>query len=595
MNKVGKHSRYALIPLFVLCVGCKSVDAGAGRVNVSGPGLLSGTTDKTIPGSVSPSSVSGSGGTILAVPSNEQLKKNNLDTAVLGYLETGSPESIRVAVDRINADIRGMTDQNRIALALAGELMNILYPLEKILWTIPPVPDSGSYIGAIRSARMGVYDYSAGNSDFFSLVLPSLVMVVSTSPGDYYPDAETALVKANTMNSSSVLPSYFLALLAERQGRTIIADEYYKRAWEIDGSCYPAGIGYVRSLIRKGNGNTALEIARKLSSRYPDSLQMTQYCAEAAFVVKDWTSADPYVLKVLKAQPENTQYLLMRARILIENKEYLKANSLLDAFATLNRTDKNYLLLRSRVIREWNKNLVSAINILQEAQRLYPDDIEVLLASAEVCYQSGQAINQLGGRDFVNFVIAKDSENKTALSLLVTDYIDQSDWKNAVKNGEKLVSLDSADNFRSLLLRSYIGDGQTAKAVTLAKSLYSVSNPAEDIIGLYLQSLVESGDTRTAATVIASRMGGASSSLKSVLYYYESRLTTDPDVKLSSLRSSLLSDPRNSSGLFAMYQWYLEKTDYRKAEYYLKQVIALNPSNKKYTQLLSNLAALLAR
>jgi cytochrome c-type biogenesis protein CcmH/NrfG len=39
----------------------------------------------------------------------------------------------------------------------------------------------------------------------------------------------------------------------------------------------------------------------------------------------------------------------------------------------------------------------------------------------------------------------------------------------------------------------------------------------------------------------------------------------------------------------------MDKTDYRKAQYYLKQVIALDPANRKNTQLLATLDDLLAR
>lgn len=581
------------------CSSSPAVPAGA-PVTLAGPDSapvnLSGATKQKDTGTVSPSAaVSGGGGTLLAVPSKDQLRKNMLDGSILGFLEQGSPDSLALAVERINADSRGMTDQSRIALAVAGEMMKMLYPLVPFDWPIPSVPESGVYIGAIHSAQLGVYDYNTGDSDFLSMVLPSLVLSISGMPGDYYGDAERTLLRAASMNPKSVLPPYFLALIAERQGKNAIADEYYKKTWDMDSSCYPAGIGYVRSQLRKSNGGAALEVGRILVTRFPENIPIVKLCAEASFQVNDWAAADPYVLKVLKAEPDNTAYLLMRARILIERKEYLKANSLLDAFATINRTDKNYLLLRSRVIREWTKNLLSATTVLQEAQRRYPDDIEVLLATAEVCYQTGQPINQLGGRDFVRQVLAKDGQNRTALALLVTDYLTAGEWQNAVKSGEQLVALASTDANRQLLIRAYMGAGQSARAVSLAKTLYAAPAPSDDLTALYLQSLVASGDTRTASAIIASRMGDASSTLKSQLYYYESRLAADPDSRLSSLRSCLLADPRNSQGLFAMYSWYFDKSDYRKAQYYLKQVIALDPLNKKYSTLLVKLDELLAR
>lgn len=595
MNSAVQKALFGCFFALSLFSGCKTVARDPASQNDLDSMQLAGTSDKNADKSVTPTAVAGSSGTLLAVPGKDQLKKNAMDAAILANLEIGSPAGIRAAVERIDGDTRGMTDSNRIALAVAYEMMSIMYPLESVSWTMPAVPDTGSYIGAIRSARMGVYDYNTGNSDFLARVLPSLVMVISSTPGDYYTDAEAALVKLVALNEKSVLPLYFLGLLAERQKKDSIAADYYRKAWELDSSCYPAGIGFARSLIQREQGAQALVVARSLLTRFPENLQMIQLCAEAAFAMKDWNAADPYVLKALKMDSDNTHYLLMRARILVEHKEYFKANSLLDAFATTNRTDKSYLLLRSRVIREWNKNLASAIAVLQDAQRLYPDDIDVLLSSAEVCYQSGSAINQLMGRDFVQAALSKDGDNRTAMSLLVLDYIHVNEWTEAIKLGERLVSLYPSDDTRILLVRAYLGASQPSRAAALAKILYSVLTPSDEVTGLYLQALVDAGDTRTAATILSSRMDSASASLKSVLFYHESRMASNPESELSSLRSSLLSDSRNSASLFAMYQWYYEKADYRKAEYYLKQVIALNPSNAKYVQLLAKLTEQLAR
>ena len=557
--------------------------------------ILSGKTDGAGSGSVSQSAISESGGTILSVPSKEQLKKNNLDSAILSLLEIGSPDSIRQAVDRLNADPRGMTEQNRVALAVSGEIMKLVYPLEAITWPAPSVPENGVWISAIRSARLGVYDYSAGSADFFSLVLPSLVLCVSTTPGDYYPDAEAALRKAASMNGRSVLPPYLLALLSERQGKASVAEAFYREAWNREPSCYPAGVAYAKSLIRKGEGSEALSVAKELLARYPGSTIMTRLAAVAAFSTGDWVIADPFVLASLKAEPDNTESLLMRARILVERKDYLKANSLLDAFATRNKSDKNYLLLRSRVVREWNKNPASATGYLQEAQQLYPDDVDVLLASAEVCYQTGQSINKKGGRDFVWMVLAKSPANPAALALLVSDYTASGDWNNAIKYGEQLLSVSPRDSSRILLVRACLGAGQASRAVSLAKGLYGGSSPSDEIIALYLQALIDTGDAKTASAIIAARLPDAMSALKSILYYYQSRTDGDSDARLASLRSSLLADPRNQQALYAMYEWYFARTDYRKAQYYLKQVIALDPANRRYTQQLSKLDELLAR
>lgn len=583
--------------LFLLCfAGCASAPSGK-NPDADTPGSMSGKTADGESATLTPSSIGGSSwaGTPLSVPSRDQIRKNDLDSMIMRSLENGSPASLKKVVELVNTDPRGMTDSNRIALSIAGELMKILYPLEPVTWPMPAIPETGAYIGAVKSARMGVYDYNTGGSDFLSRVLPSLVLVLSRSPGDYYADAETALLKAASQNSQSVLPPLFLALLYERQGKTALSEAQYEKAWQTDQSCYPAGVGYSRSLVRRGQSAQALTVARALLASYPSSIEMVKLCAESAFSGQNWESADSYILTVLKAEPDNTRYLLMRARILVERRDYLKANALLDAFATRNRNDKDYLLLRSRVVREWNKNIVGAASFLKDAHSLFPDDIEVMLASAEVCYLSGQAINGFGGRDFVTAVLAKDPSHAAALKLLVTDYLDAEDWDNALRFAVKLDSISQNDESEILLARATLGAGQVQNAVSIAAGLYASGSPSEEIIALYLQTLAASGNSTTLKSIVDTRLPGASSSLKSVLYYYESTIYQDPDQQLSSLRSSLLSDPRNQLSLFAMYEWYFARKDYRKAQYYLKQVIALDPANPSWGKLLSALEELLAR
>ncbi len=534
-------------------------------------------------------------GTPLAVPSKDQLKKNALDGQTLALLQTGSPQSIREAVRQINADSRGMTDQNRSALFLAAELMRSLYPYETIDWPIPAIADGDPYAAIIRSAKMGTYEYSRDSDDFFALVLPSLILPLTSAQGSWYQDAQASLLRASRQNDQSVLPPLFLAMLSERQNKTDIALSFYRKAWDIDDSCYPAGMALSRLFIAQGDGASALSVAQTLSVRYPSQIAITRLCAESAFVLRDWAMADSYILAVLKAEPGNTGYLLLRARILIERKEYLKANSLLDAFATQSRTDKTYLLLRSRVSREWNRNPVAATAFLQDALRLYPEDIDVLLSGAEVAYLTGQTVHQKTGRELVRMVLAREKENRVALTLLLDDYLASGEWPLAVTLADQLVALDGSTESRLRLARALLGSGSVPRAISQTSALYAANPANESVVSLHLRALVASGNLEGARIVISERMPSAASSLKSTLHYYESRLLSDQDAQLSSLRSSLLADPRNDLALFAMYEWYFERSDYRKAQYYLKQVIALDPMNRRYSRLLAELDDLLAR
>lgn len=582
-----------ILVVLALAVSCRSIPSSSDNNTDNRPVILSGSGDKEGRNSVSPAAAASGQGTVLTVPSADRLRQGAIDPAVLRLLERGSPESLRAAAARIRT-ASVPSEGERIALAVAGELMNILYPLESIDWSIPEISDSVPYIGAVRSARMGVYDYNTGNTDFLTLVLPSLVMAFPGSGGDYQVDARISLERAQAMNRDSVLPPLFLGLLDEREGRSRDALVHFRRAWELDQSSYPAGAGLARQLLAIGTNSDAFTVASVLTSRYPQQQAFHELAAMAAFASGDWKSADPHIAEILRRDPGNTRYLLMRARILVEGREYLRANSLLDAFATTNRTDKQYLILRSRVAREWSRNPALAVSFIEEALRLYATDTEVLLSAAELSFQTGGPVRGQTGRQLVESVLQSDPANRRALVLLTESLIASGEWAPGVQRAEQLVALQGGDEANLLLARAYLGSRRFAESISILRQLYQRDRPSDEITSLYLEALVSSGNASAARSVIASRLAEANSGLKSVFHYYESRLTTDDDLKAAALRSSLLADPRNARALFAMYELFFRKQDYRRAQYYLKQNIALDPGNRTLLRLQSELDVLLA-
>ena len=80
-------------------------------------------------------------------------------------------------------------------------------------------------------------------------------------------------------------------------------------------------------------------------------------------------------------------------------------------------------------------------------------------------------------------------------------------------------------------------------------------------------------------------MNGSSAKIKSYLFYRRSFLQLTEEKQLADLRSSLISNPRNSDALFRLYEVYYGKKDYKKAQYYLRQVVAINPNDSSVKKL----------
>ena len=125
--------------------------------------------------------------------------------------------------------------------------------------------------------------------------------------------------------------------------------------------------------------------------------------------------------------------------------------------------------------------------------------------------------------------------------------------------------------------------------------LYQENPDLETVQEMYIRTLVATGKTTEAGTLIGRLLPGASSQMKSFLYYQRSFLQSGSSDRLSDLRQSLTANPRNPEPLFEMYRYYYDNKDYRKAQYYLKQVVALNPSDAELLKFNEELEDLLAR
>ncbi|WP_253676973.1 lipopolysaccharide assembly protein LapB [Treponema sp. OMZ 788] len=539
-------------------------------------------------------------GTILSLPGKDELAEKRLDSALASLIEKGSPSSLKEAILFIQNDSKGLTAENKLYLKIIADIMYLAYPLETNGVKPPISAEDEPYLQALKEVKVGLYPISTKKDGFLGLIIPALVLTYDDFSdailAPYSEDIESRLTAAQKLRPQSVLPYYLLGLFKEKNNKLTEAVALYQKAWQLDSSCYPAGFKYGHFAAESGNGAEALKIADTLNSLYSDNTEVKLLYARAHIAKNDFNKASENIVSVLKKEPENISALLLRIRILIEQKEYLKANSLLDAYATKNKTAKNYLLYRARLTREWNKNLIRSSEFLTEAYKYYPEDFNVLLACAEICFEASTKIDNKPADFFIRKVLEGYPENAAALALLVKNDINNGKWNQAAELAENLVGKYPVSANKELLLTSYLGAGQTAKALALAKQLYSnTKNPSNSFINLYLEALYAGKDYAAIRQLIGQKMKGADSELKSILYYYNAKLEQgNPAGYLNFLQSSLLSNPRNKDSLFAMYEWYLKNKDPKKAKYYLGQVLALDPSNKNIINLSENLDRLLA-
>ena len=518
----------------------------------------------------------------------------DIDISTLKLIEKGTLESLKNAASELRTPDQVYNNQQIILLNVISGIMSIVYPSEKLSWPIPPITFENNYTAALNSAKKGVYDFSVGTSDFLELTLPSLVLITAPSLKNYYQESETSLKEALTLYRESFLANYLLALLFYRQNRDVEAMQFFEKAYTIDDSYLPMNQTYANCLIRNNENALADKISKKIIQDNPDNTEMLKVLAVSSFNSGDLQSAEQYVIRALQQEPDNMDFILLRAKILMKKGEYLNVSSLLDVYGRNNSNSKDYLLLRAELQRDWNKNISAASSTMQTALNFYPDDIDILLMAASIMATSGQKIGQKTLKEVLDIVLKKEPENTFAQELLISEYINSENWNDAYNLSSVLIKNKKYSSEILLKhIKSCIKMNLSSEARNTLSLLNSV-NPEKSVLELAeVQVLIAEGRKAEAFSLIQKALELYTGKSKSDFYYEKSRIAANDEQKLADLRSSLTANPRNPDALFDLYKYYFNKADYRKAQYYVRQVVALNPENVKFAELNSQLDSLI--
>lgn len=515
---------------------------------------------------------------------------------IIKQIENGTPDSIVKAVNSLKKTSGDYSEAEKTLFYVADGIMRIVWPTEKRGWDVPAITQDNAYVGAVNSAEKGVYDFSTGDMDFLTLALPSLVLLTSNSRNDYYSSAQNSLSLAVKLNENSVLANYLLAVLYRRMGNNEQALGCFAKAWNFSKNYLQTSFAYAESLYNAGRIRESSEIAEGLVVNYPKDINLLKLCARTTFAMNRYQDSELYVARILQQNPSDSEFILFRARILVEEGDYIKASSLLDVYSRTDSTSKEYLLLRSRVLSGWNKNTRGASETLEKALQLYPDDLQVLLASCSLASSTGEKLAGKTAGDLAKEILAIESENQTALEISIKDLMENSKWQEAYSLSRKIVEKNAASlESKHTHVTICLSLGKTDEAWNLAQQLYEKYPSEELALQSYLEILYAQNKRSESLQLIEKLLPSAASRLKSFLYYRRSFLQNTEQAVLADLRSSLIANSRNEDSLFRLYNIYYEKKDYRRAQYYLKQVVALHPANSDLLKRNTELEQLISR
>lgn len=606
MNKVQKAFTFTacisifLITAFSVLLGCQSSsqetmpNAEVGVHSTYAPQKPDAVTTIT-----EPSQVDLKDATPVKLGRKIQSYFGSIDKTVLQDLEIASPSSINRGLNKMRKAAIEYTESERVIYNISSRIMSEVWSKENQLVNVPAVSQvsglGASYLAIMDSAKSGIFENRKGEKDFFLTVLPALVILSSTENTGYYADAETALLSGLKMRPDSVLCNYLLGKLYEKQKQYEKAVACFEKATEPGTTVFEVLYEKAACLVALGHYEAASSILDRLVIQFPSDVQVLKLYANATLLMGDFPRAELYASQVLQQNPSDLEFVLFRAKIFVETGEYLKASSLLDVYAKSFPTQHEYLLLRAKLQKEWNKNLTVAISTIEKALSLYPDDEDIILYAAQLASETGSRVSGKTGVQLAELILKDDPDNVKGLQYSVQSLYNEGRYSEAYTLSKKLLG-DKAVPQRAVLMHTKVclAMHYNDEAWKYAASLYEKNSDNIEIIQYYIEVMIKTGRTQSASKLINSMLSGTpSANLKSFLFYERSFLTSNEGTMLSDLRSSLIANPRNSDALFRMYQIYYGRKDYRKAQYYLKQVVSLNPNDEKYLRLNSELDQLL--
>lgn len=520
----------------------------------------------------------------LKLPSKKRTYFYKINQEILDQVEEGTPYSIRSAMSLLRQTSSNYEENEKVLMAVCADILKIVYPSEKISWDVLPASEDNPYVGALKSVKQGIFDSSTGNVDFLTTILPALV-VVKTSDSTIYAQCQTAIEKSLAINPNSVLACYLMGVLKQKQGKSAEAETYIEKAYSKMQENEEVSLLYIKVLRENNKLSMATEVLNYMSKDSND-LSVLKQNAYIAFDSKDYSSAELYVAKVLQQTPNDLEFVLFRAKILIEKNDFIHAVSLLDMYARQDNSSIEYLLLRSRVQLDWSKNTTAATETIEKALQLYPDNVKALMFAARISSITDAPVAGLYADELASKVLENDPQNIEAKNYALDGLVQRQNWQEAYTICKSLsqsqkVTPDIVEKY----VNSCINLGKKSEAYDFAKKYYDANPSDELLLQSYITAYCQVGSRDAVVKYLDSMMASSTPKMKSYLYYRRSFLQLTEENALADLRSSLISNPRNSDALFRLYEMYYAKKDYRKAQYYLRQVVAINPNDNSIKQL----------
>jgi len=520
----------------------------------------------------------------------------SLSEEIRNLTETGVLSSMLAALELIRSRELGNTEFGRLMNAFNVMFIRLVYPDSPAVLPAVDLPQTSAYTRIIREAEKGVYIRPPPDSnDFYEHILPFFVVNDQTS-AEILTNLLRDLDKAGNLRPKSVLPPFLKGLIHEKAGRYRDAEAAFSQTYQISNECYSAQVGIARLRRLSGNTNEAVTLFSELAVRFPDSKEIRRQLAISFFANNELNRALSAVDEILRTNPRDGEFLLLRASILIEQGQFPQANSSLDTYASINPNNRNYLYLRARVQAEGNRNRDSALNYLRSILRTNPNDVQAMVYTASLLMESQKPEEQSEGRELLVRLQQTAGSSVDVLSLSLRDAVKRERWQEAQGFLNRILTSRRTVQDLSDGYAVERGLGNNARALGFARELYERDTSNNDYAVIFISALIDNNRRDEASRLIESRINSVGTgAVKSRFFFLRSRLQTNQENALSDLRSSLFEDPRNLDALISMFELYHNRREERRAVHYLRQALAIAPDHPQLKRYEREYASLLGR
>jgi Tfp pilus assembly protein PilF len=499
--------------------------------------------------------------------------------AIRALVENGAPSSLLEALALIKS--RGLEEgeYGRVMAAVSVTLLRKLYPDNRSV--LPPAdpPRLHPYTRILNEAEQGRYCVPPRNSlDYLELTLPFLALLNETQE-DRLLAALPDLKRARELNPRGMLASYFMGLVYEKTGRWEKAVLEYRRVYDASRGFYPAALGLARYLNSRGESEEEIALLSEMAIQYPDNMAIKRQLALVYYDNQDWSRAEPAIAEALRQDSQDGQFILMQARLLVEQGRFNQAQAPLDLYALINPNDRLYLFLRARLQAEGYQNRDGALNYLRSLLRSYPEDEEAMVYAAQILMESNRSEDQAEGREILGRLMAAGESSLLASALAAQDAVYRRAWAEAKPYLDRLLAERRSPQDLLLAYTVERSLGNWPAALAYAQELYQADSANDEGAIAYIYSLIGIGRRSEAGALLETRLAGANGGIVKSRYYYLRSLLRSGEEAMNDLHSSLFENPRNLNALTAMFEIYNRRRDERRALYYLKQALAIAPDD----------------